>query len=290
MTPEAAELHLFDALAWRLSRALPGLHTGAQAGRMRGAGDSFADVAPLLAHPDPRRLDLRRSVTDPFGTLSVRRFQTRTDLRLHVLLDASASLAAGAGADRVGLARLLVAGFVQAARRGQDLFSLEVCCGDVLAHREPPSRRPGLGAELLAVLDGLPPQGQGIGALLAAAADLPSDRILVVLISDYDLAPSEVADLLASLRPRPVLPVWLRDRGLENPDPRFGLIDALDPETGRRRTQLATPRWAARQVAAARAGRAALRGVFAEHGLRPVEIADSIDVADLAARLDEAPL
>ncbi|MDQ7774959.1 MAG: hypothetical protein Q4615_03145 [Paracoccus aminovorans] len=288
MTPSPAELHLFDALAWRLARALPGLRSGDHAGRMRGAGDRFADLAPLLAHPDPRRLDLRRSVTDPFGGLFVRRFQTRTDLRLHVALDASASLGAGASADRPGLARLLVAGFARAAWRGQDRFSLAVCCGDRLAHQEPPGRRAGLAAELLQAH--WPPQGRGIAALLAMAADLPAQRLLVVLISDFDLTAQELDAVLAALRPRPVLPIWLRDRGLENPAPRLGLIDAHDPETGRRRTQLATPGWAARQAAAARAHRQTLRGIFAQHGLRPVEIADSIAVARLAARLDEAPL
>ncbi|WP_145963366.1 hypothetical protein [Paracoccus mutanolyticus] len=150
-------------------------------------------------------------MTDPFGTLSVRRFQTRTDSRLHVLLAASASLAAGAGADRVGLARLLVAG----------------CPGRKARTRPGPGGRRGIleqakalraaggGAELLAVLDGRPPQRQGVGALLAAAAACRSSAWL----SDRGSrsAPSEVADLLASLRPRPVLPVWLRDRRAGKP-------------------------------------------------------------------------
>ena len=287
---DAAGLHLFDVLAWRLARALPGLRSGGHLGRMRGAGEIFADVAPLLAHPDPRRLDLRRSISDPFGALSVRRFQARTDLRLHLLLDGSASIAASSSADRWGLMRLLAAGFAQAARRGQDLCAASLCCGTAIAHQEPPSRRPGLAQELLATLSSLHPQGRGIDALLAATAELPTERILVVLVSDFELTPAELQQILTELRPRPVLPIWLRDRALERPAPRFGLIDAQDPETGRRRTQLATRRWAAGQAAAAADARAALRAVFSEHGLRPVEIADSIEVAELAARLDEAPL
>lgn len=290
MTADDARLHLFDALAWRLAQSLPGLRAGAHAGRMRGAGDRFADVAPLLSHPDPRRLDLRRSLTDPFGGMFVRRFQTRTDLRLHVLLDASASLGAGASADRLGLAALLVAGFAQAARRGQDLFSLDVLTGGRLERTQPPTRRAGLAQELLAQLQALTPSGRGVGGLIAAASALPSDRVLVVLISDFELAPEELDALLVALRPRPLLPIWLRDSGLENPPPRLGLAELDDPETGRRRTVLTSPRWAARQAQAGRQARAALRGVFAAHGLHPVQIADSIDVGELAARLDEAPL
>jgi hypothetical protein len=290
MTAGDGQLHLFDLLAWHLVRALPGLRSGGHAGRMRGAGESFVDMAPLLAHPDPRRLDLRRSLTDPFGGLFVRRFQTRTDLRLHVLLDASASLGAGASADRSGLAALLVAGFAHAARRGQDLFSLDVLCGERRVETQPPSRRAGLADELLERLRRLVPAGRGIEGLLAVAAELPSERILVVLLSDFDLAPDELDRLLVALQPRPLLPIWLRDSGLENPPPRLGLAELRDPESGRRRTVLTTAGWARRQAEAARRSRAALDRVFAAHGLRPVQIADSIGVAELAASLEEAPL
>lgn len=282
-----AQLHLFDALAWRLTQGLPGLRMGAHAGRMRGAGENFADIAPLLAHPDPRRLDLRRSITDPLGVLHVRRFQTRTDLRLHVALDASASLGAVAHADRAGLARLLAAGFAQAARRARDPFSLTVCAGDRVLHDQPPTRR-SLAADLLDLP--LVPAGRGTAALEAMAHDLPQERILVVLISDFELSPDELAALLAALRPRPVLPVWLRDSGFDAPPPRLGLAELCDPETGRRRTVLTTRRWAARQAQRVRNRQAALRRVLAEHGLSPIQITDSIDVAELAASLSEAPL
>lgn len=282
-----AQLHLFDALAWQLTQGMPGLRSGSHPGRMRGAGEQFADVAPLLAHPDPRRLDLRRSVTDPLGTLHVRRFQTRTDLRLHVALDVSASVGVVAGADRLGLARLLTAGFAQAARRGRDLFSLTVCAGDAVLHDQPATRR-AIAPELLDLP--LVPAGRGTQALQQMAQDLPRTRILIALISDFEFAPDELAALLAALRPRPLLPIWLRDSRLEAPPPRLGLAQLRDPETGRRRTVLTTPRWAARQTQAALERRQALHRVFAEYGLAAIEITDSIDVAELAESLARAPL
>nr|P29902.1 RecName: Full=Uncharacterized protein in moxR 3'region [Paracoccus denitrificans] len=104
------------------------------------------------------------------------------------------------------------------------------------------------------------------------AHDLPQERILVVLISDFELSPDELAALLAALRPRPVLSVWLRDSGFDAPSPRLGLAELCDPETGRRRTVLTTPRWAARQAQLLRDRQAALRRILAEHGLSPIEI------------------
>lgn len=284
------QTHLFDALAWRLSQALAGARPGGHRGLMRGAGDRFADVAPLTRHPDPRRLDARRSLTDPFGEVFVRRFETRTDMTLHLLLDASASLATGAAADRLGLAALLAGGFAQAARRGGDLFALEVLAGEASLLELAPSRRLGDVEALIARVRALKPEGRGVAGLARRAEALPQARILVALISDFEYASAELDALLGALRPRPILPLWLRDSALENPPGRFGLADLRDPETGRQRVVLTSRRWAERQAAAARENRAALRRIFARHGLQAVEIEDEIRIGRLIAALEEAPL
>lgn len=283
-------LHGFDRMIWQLSRVLSGTQPGAHRAALRGAGDRFADAAPFMAHPDPRRLDLRRSATDPFGGLFVRRFETRTALTLHFLLDASASLAAGASSDRQGLAGLLAAGFARAAWRGRDRVALTAVGGDEVLADVPASRRRSLAEEIAGTVAALDPRGGGVAGLIRAAQALPAQRVLVVVLSDFDHSADELRRLLRALQPRPVLPLWLRDSALEAPSGALGLAETRDPETGRRRTVLTTRRWAARQTEAARRHRAALRNVFAEHGTRAVEISDAIDLAELAAALDEAPL
>ncbi|MBL3577840.1 hypothetical protein BV509_20610 [Rhodovulum sulfidophilum] len=283
-------LPLFDLLAWRLARALPGLRTGDHPARMRGAGGSFADTAPFLAHPDPRRLDLRRTLTDPMGTLQVRRFQSRVDLTLWVLLDASASLGAGARSDRPGVAALLAAGLAQAAWRGRDRFALTAMAGQDRLLSVPPGRQAGQAAALAAALADLRPDGCGTAGLEEAAREIPGDRVLVAVISDFDHAPDELRGFLAALEPRPVLPFWLRDTGLEAPPGQVGLAAIRDPETGRRRIAVTSRAWADRQAREAAGRRRELRGVLAEFGLSPVEIRDQISVSDLAAALSEVAL
>ena len=286
----AEELHLFDSLVWRLSEALSGTRHGGHRGKMRGAGENFADVVPLARHPDPRRLDLRRSIADPFGQVFARRFEARTDLTLHVLLDLSASLATGANADRHGLAAMLTAGLSRAARRGGDLFGLAAVAGDQALVEIPPARRPLPAEEIMRRIAELKPTGRGVEGLLRATASLPHDRLLVSLISDFEYAPDELDRLLTALRPRPVLPLWLRDSGLEAPPGGFGLADLRDPETGRSRVVLTTKSWAERQTRDSAARRAELRRVFGRHGLRAVEVVDQIRLGDLSAALAEAPL
>lgn len=289
MIPDADEIYLFDSLTWHLTRRQPGLREGAHRGRLRGAGGAFADVAPLLAHPDPRRLDLRRSITDPFGGFFVRRFERHTDLVLHILLDASASLGTIASSDRQRVAALLAGGLAQAARRGGDRVALHVVSGRDLVLDLPPTRRAGVGEEIREDVSQLFTSGDGVEGMCDAAASLPQRRVLIALISDFDHTTSELNQLLGVLSPRPILPLWLRDTGLEEPPGRIGLSEMRDPESGRRRTVLTGHKWASRQAEAGRSRRRDLHAVFASHGLRPVEIRDNIDLSHLIAELDEAP-
>lgn len=289
MIPDADEIYLFDSLTWHLTRRQPGLREGAHRSQLRGAGGAFADVAPLLAHPDPRRLDLRRSITDPFGGFFVRRFERHTDLVLHILLDASASLGTVASSDRQRIAALLAGGLAQAARRGGDRVALQAVSGRETVLNLPPTRRMGIGEEIRNEVNRLFVLGDGVEGLCAAAAGLPQGRTLVALISDFDHSVPELNQLLGALSPRPVLPLWLRDTSLEEPPGRIGLSEIRDPESGRQRTVLTGRKWASRQAEAGRARRRDLRAVFASHGLRTVEIRDSIDLSHLIAELDEAP-
>ncbi|WP_256360841.1 hypothetical protein [Methylomonas koyamae] len=60
---------------------------------MVGNGQLFKRHEALLARPDPRRLDLRASVLDPFGQYRVRAYQEHDRVEVMVLADLSASLA-----------------------------------------------------------------------------------------------------------------------------------------------------------------------------------------------------
>lgn len=279
-------LAFFDALAWRLGSASSGARPGAQRGRLHGSGGDFVDAAPLMAHPDPRRLDLRRSIVDPFGALKVRRFETRTGVTAHVLLDASASLAVAAKADRRGLAALLAAGLAQAAVRAGDRFALAAARGDGAEPLlMPPTRRRGLGREVFAAVAELTPQGRGVDELIAQAAEIPLQRTVTFLISDFELLPDELDRLLNALEGRALVPIWLRDSGLDAVDGSFGLCDVVDPETGSMRTVLMRRAWAAAYREARVERQRELTALLADHGRNPVVIADALDVAILIADL-----
>ncbi|WP_119168461.1 DUF58 domain-containing protein [Algihabitans albus] len=286
----AAEFALFDAIAYQLRARFAGGRPGAHRGRQRGAGARFADTAPLLTHPDPRRIDLRRSLRDPFGTIHVRRFEVPAAVTVHALMDFSASLAVAGAGDRWALAALLGGAVAQGAVRTGDRFALAAARGgDLPPLLRPPLRYSGLGVETRALLDTLEPSGQGIETLTELAAEIPARRTLTFLISDFEMPPEMLSRLLTLLDGHALWPIWLRDSGLDDVSGRFGLCDILDPETGAARTLLMRPGYA-RAYARRRAEcRAATAEVFAAFGRRPIEVVDRIDTEAFVAALATEP-
>ena len=83
---------LAEEFVYRLPIATSGSRPGAHAGHSRGAGMNFAAHARLFDQPDPRRLDLRASITDVRGDWLVRTYQQPGSITVHVLVDLSASM------------------------------------------------------------------------------------------------------------------------------------------------------------------------------------------------------
>lgn len=278
-------LALFETLAWRLRTAQAGARPGHQRGKMLGAGNAFADIAPLLRHPDPRRIDLRRSIADPFQSLHVRRFEMPSAITVHILLDWSASLGVSAAADRYRLASLLAAGLAQGAVRSGDTAAVTAAPGDGRALVLPPTRRRGIAGQVFEALQDFAPRGAGVRSLCAAAAEVPLRRTLTFLISDFEVTPEELDTLLTELSGRPVVLIRLADSSLERVDGRFGLCDVIDAETGTTTAVWMRPAYAHAYAAARESQIRALDTVCATHGRAVLTVTDSIDAAELVAAL-----
>ena len=276
---------LTDTLRFGLARRLSGAHPGAHRGRWAGSEGVFADLAPLARQPDPRRLDARRSITDPFGEIQVRRFATPTFATLWIVADLSASLAPTGATDRHALAALLAGALAGAARLGGDAAALALARGEAAETRFPPGRDRDRAAGFRAAVAGLRPEGRGVEGLAALAGAIPTGRTLVFLLSDFELAPEDLARLLAAYEGHALIPLWLRDSGLEAPPEGIGRLPRLvrlrDPESGAARSAVLTGRRARAWARARSDGRAALRATFHRFGRDPVEILDRIGIEAL---------
>ena len=79
-------------IIYRLPGRSDGFRPGAHRSKGNGEGYRFKYVAPFLSKPDPRRLDLRASLVDPFGNLKVHIQEQPATLKVFVLLDLSGAM------------------------------------------------------------------------------------------------------------------------------------------------------------------------------------------------------
>ncbi len=217
------------------ARALSEL-TGAYAGARPGVGLTFADLRPYEPGDDVRHLDW--NVTARQGKPYVRTFVEERALTVWILVDVSASMRFGpegkTKADRAAETAVLLA---TAATQSGDRVGLMLVSDRVEAELQPEFGPRHL-ASIARMLVATPTESPRTS--LATALDTLSRRnqrrALIVVLGDFydpDSFPSSRWAKLAAkhqiLALRVISPAEVRL-------PRAGLLDLIDPETGRRRT------------------------------------------------------
>ncbi len=257
-------------LPWRARGAHPGHHRGTRA----GGGVEFRGHAPLLAAPDPRRVDLRASLRDPFGQLLVRRYTQRSASPVYAVADLSASMGFRGRSRKLDVLAEFTASLGYSAYRTGDPFAFIGC--DTAIHPDfvlPLSRAKAAGPALGARLREFTPTGQHARGLLQAPTLLARQRGLVFLLSDFHFPLALLEAVLAAMAHHAVVPVVLWD-SVEIEPAAFGIASVCDPETGRRRTLLLreATRASIRRAFARR--RHQLVDCFLRNGLEPLFMAD----------------
>ncbi len=263
------------ALSWRVRGRQPGAHRSASSGR----GGRFVDCVPFERNPDPRRIDLRQSLRDPWQRLYVRQFEDRVLLRVQLLVDGSASMAQ---ADVAGPVADLCEAVTAAARQLGDHCGLVVASNRLRFERRAARSALPIGAARRA-LQAHGPEGRGIDALHEAATRL-SGRRLVLLVSDFAFDAARIERLFSALSAHDVVPIVA---GAAEPDPlpRWGLAQMLDRETGQRRLLWLRPKLIAAWQAQREARRQALDAICARSGRRAWHLGDRFDASALSAHL-----
>ncbi len=255
-------------IAWRASSAHPGHHRS----RTAGGGYEFHGHVALHSGADPRHLDIRASLCDPFGEFKVRQFLQTSLIPVVVLSDLSASMAIGT--KPALLARISAAIAYSAYRTGDPFGFVAVSGNGHSAIHHPPRRRRGLALDLSRQLR----QSRFEGPGLAAAPDLTglvgNRSALVFLLSDFHFPLTRLETLLERLRPHDVVPVvlWLSQEW--TPPARWGWARLRDPESGQRQGWLLHPGSGPRLRQAFEHRRRQLTAVCRHHGRPPFFVED----------------
>ncbi len=273
MTPE-----FHYSVGWRASGAHPGTH---RSGHL-GSGHEFAGQVPFIANPDPRHLDLRASLHDPYGQLMVRSFRQRSAIPVFVVADLSASMGFRGMADKLeNLARFTASAAYSAYRTG-DPFGFVGCDEGIRSDLLLPLRlHKSAAPDLYERLRGLSPAGRSAEALCQAAPHLGRQRALVFLVSDFHFPLDRLDTLLSSLTRHDVVPVVLWDSAEYERLPPRGLTCVEDPETGERRRLFMRPSLREKFRTAFEQRRTALIHLCIQRGREPFFVIDRFDAEAL---------
>ena len=256
-------------LELEVSRRLDGLLQGDYRGLVPGHGSEPGDARAYVEGDDVRRIDW--NVTARMAQPHVRDTVADRELEAWLLVDRSASLDFGtASCEKRDLALAAAAAVGFATLRGGNRIGAVIAAGDRITSIPARSGRVNLLALLHRLAEGDTAEGAAdLEAALRRLGATTTRRGLVVVVSDF-LAPEGWERPMRALGGRhDVLAVEVVDpRELELPS--VGVLDLVDPETGRRREiQTSSPKLQARYAEAAARQRAAIgkaiRSAGADH-------------------------
>ncbi len=214
---------------WKPSGYFPGATRGLAA----GIGDQLRSVVLLRDNPDPRRLDLRTSMRDPFQHLWVRDFNLNAALKVIVLIDTSASMGYCGSVNRMQVVQDIASKLALSAYRNGDAFGL-YAADEALNKTCSLPARANRGAWLWVQhhLSKIKPRGRHADGLLEAVAGLPQRPCLVFVISDFRWSEGKLKQMMKKMSHHDVVPIILQDPAEMSVLPNRGIAMLRDMETG----------------------------------------------------------
>lgn len=272
------------SLRWRVQSVYPGSHRGSGG----AASGIFRGLIPFERAPDIRRLDLRRSMRDPFEQWYVREYQPRVSVPVYALVDVSASMAWRDGeSSKLTIAAEFCDILARSTHRNGDSFGLYACGKDVHEESSLLSTRNRAGAnDIIDRLSRVRPADDSAAGLTLAAEYLSGTRKLVFLISDFLFPYNQIEEALATLAFHDVIPVVLEDNSVSML-PEWGFTDLADLESGQRRFVILRPSLKRRWLDQAENRRAHLDSIFRQYVNRPFGITHGLDIEALNTYLLE---
>lgn len=263
---------------WRANSSYPGHHSSQQ----KGGGLQFRNHVALIDAPDPRRFDIRESLSDPFEQIRVRVYQQTSSIPIYVVADLSASMGFKGANPKAELLAEFVACMSYSVYRMGDRFGFIGCSDKSTAPLLlPATLNRAASSEFAQRLRTWQPQGVNSEGLINAAERLGSRRALVFLLSDFHFPLELLTQILASLAYHDVVPVILWDRQEFEDLPNFGIARVFDLETNESRMLLMRPELKRRIQESYFNRREKLVYLFGEYGRIPLLLKDNFDADEV---------
>ncbi len=230
----ATHMHLPSGLVhYRLGWKPRGNQAGLVSGSSAGMGDTLRAVVPWLEYPDPRRLDVRATLRDPFEKLWVRDFKLDTAIPVIALVDSSASMGYQGVYDRKQVIARILTVLARSAYAAGDAFGMVVANADIHPKlRLPPKIHRSAPLWIAKHWPLFYPEGNTAQGLYRCIPTLPKRKSLLFLISDFHWPEPLLLGLYKSLSHHDVVPLMLCDPAESEKLPSSGFAQLQDVERG----------------------------------------------------------
>ena len=220
---------------WKSTGHHPGQHKSAQ----RGMGIEFAGHATLLDYPDPRRIDIRQTIRDPFEQIQVRIFNQRSATPVMIFTDLSASMNFGYQKTKLKYAAeigSIITNSVSAKSDAIGFIGIEDNINPEWVARL--SYKPYRTEYLINRLSKYRAKKGGHRGIKSVYQFLPKDKTLIFFISDFHMPIKDIKESFSLLSKHQVVPIVLWNKSEYENLPNFGILTVNDPESGEESTML----------------------------------------------------
>lgn len=244
---------------------LNALMDGAHRSKRQGPGSEFYRKAAFLADPNPARVDLTRSLTDPFETLYVKTFRQRSELDVVILADGSHSMLTNDKAAFLTQALACINESVNEAGDKQHNYLLTETIQTL-------PEKPDWQALLHEIYHAQHPHNAG--AFTALSSEVPAHHSLIFLLSDFHWPESSLQSVLATLSAHTVIPVIIWSSAETARYPLWRFVQVKDAESTGQHLLFMTPRQQQQIEQAFSDRKKHLNQLFNAHGYRPLWLSE----------------
>jgi uncharacterized protein (DUF58 family) len=209
-----------------VSSLMPGGHKS----RQRGPGSDFYRKTHFLDEPEPARIDLNASLTDPFENLQVRSYRQRSKLDIVVLIDGSSSMLFD---NKLSLVSSVFDSICQSVDAAGDKLTAYLLTDELATVSDVD--------ELRSAFLAIGPEDNRAGAYTEIQRTLPSRPSLIFLISDFHWPDWQMQGMLTALSSHTVVPVITWQSREYDDYPLWRFVEMTDLETGKSTLVFVTP-------------------------------------------------
>lgn len=202
--------------------------------KRQGPGSDFYKKSLFLAEPNPARIDLAMSVTDPFESIYVKTFRQRSKLDVLTFVDGSDSMTIQGKADLVSITEQSISYSVAARNDNYQSFLMGRSIDSVTDAEILPNHYDALTANVKT--------HNTAEAFTDLERLLPNRRSLIFLLSDFHWSNEKLYQILNTLSGHYLVPIVIWRTAEYNNYPLWRFVQVRDAETGENRLIFVTPK------------------------------------------------